>query len=143
MFNRIKQVILFLNLRKSNNSDKEAENYLNEEEKKLFDAMAEYDKRHSLNVLADVERLQIGEEEKSILRKMALLHDIGKESDTTFFERIYHAMTKRGKRLRDHPYKGYEKLKEIDREVAELVKIHHSKVDNKLVKIFQRIDDNN
>lgn len=37
--------------------------------------------------------------------------------------------------------KAYDKLKEIDIDVAKLCKIHHNKIVNKKMKIFQKFDE--
>lgn len=111
-------------------------------ERQIFDAMSPYDKKHSVNVLKGVLKNPLLKDD-SLYRRLALLHDCGKDPKTTFGERAKHSIFKNGK-LKYHPNRGYEKLCDIDYKLALLVQKHHNKnIDNKEFKAFQKIDGKN
>ena len=110
-------------------------NILNDAEKLIFNNMSSYDKYHSFNVY---EKLKIHNVPKVYL-KLALLHDCGK-NNISFFIRVLHKL-KFKTILRKHPYLGYAKLKDIDIELANLVRLHHSISQNEYIKLFQDADD--
>ena len=101
----------------------EAMELLNEKEKKIFTEMAKYDRKHSLEVY----------------KKLALLHDCGK-GNTNVAVRVLHKVNiKTG--LKEHPDRGFMKLKETDEELAVLIKNHHVKSYGRFMDEFQRLDD--
>lgn len=111
-------------------------------ERQIFDAMSPYDKKHSVNVLKAVLKNPLLREDM-LFRRLALLHDCGKDPKTTFGERIKNSIFKVG-RLKYHPNRGYEKLNEIDYKLALLVLKHHNKnIDNDKLRAFQEIDGKN
>lgn len=112
-----------------------ATSILNDDEKLIFYNMSSYDKYHSFNVY---EKLKIHNVPKIYL-KLALLHDCGKHN-ISFLIRVLHKLRFKTI-LREHPYIGYEKLKDIDIELANLVRLHHSKAQNEYMKLFQDADD--
>lgn len=110
---------------------------LNEEELKLFNLMNKYDKLHSINVYKGISKTNL---DKKYL-KLALLHDIGKEK-AGFIIRVLHKIGFKT-RLRNHALNGYNLVKDIDLEVANLILIHHNKDVDDNMKIFQGVDDVN
>lgn len=111
-------------------------------ERELFDAMSDYDKKHSVNVLKGVLNEPLLSDD-NLYRRLALLHDCGKDPKTTFGERVKYSIFKVGK-LKFHPNRGYEKLNEIDYKLALLVLKHHNKnIDNDKLRAFQEIDGKN
>ncbi len=111
-------------------------------EKQLFDSMSDYDKKHSINVLKGVLKNSILKYD-DMYKRLALLHDCGKDPETTFFERVKYAIFKVGK-LHFHPKRGFEKLCDIDYKLALLVQKHHNKnIENDKLKMFQKIDGKN
>ena len=111
---------------------------LNKEETKIFDSMRPYDKKHSVEVY----KMLITDEilkDNILYRKLALLHDCGKDN-TDIFVRVFHKTGFRTK-LRNHPENGYKKLKNINLELAELIKNHHNREYTEEMKQFQILDD--
>lgn len=110
------------------------------EEYKIFINMDNYDKVHSIGVYQMVKRDDILNKDEKYL-KLALLHDCGKEK-ISLLTRVKKVLV--GDKLLDrHPKLGYEKLKEIDLELADLILNHHGLDGNKELKRFQEIDDEN
>lgn len=111
-------------------------------EREIFDTMSDYDKKHSVNVLKGVLKNSLLAED-NLYRRLALLHDCGKDPKTTFGERVKYALFKVGK-LRFHNNRGFEKLNDIDYKLALLVLKHHNKnIDNDKLRAFQKIDGKN
>jgi len=111
-------------------------------ERKIFDAMSAYDKKHSVNVLKGVLNSPLISED-TLYRRLALLHDCGKDPKTTFLERVRYSIFKVGK-LKFHPNRGYEKIEKIDYKLALMIQKHHNKnIDNEQFREFQRIDGRN
>ena len=142
MFYRLKQVLnhVFPNIREE---DLEfANTYLKDKERKYFEKMSAYDKRHSINVLKNVLESELLRNDTQYYR-LALLHDCGKPSRTTFFQRVYYVFTKKGP-LQFHAKRGFEMLKNHDYKLALLVLKHHNKnIQNDKLIEFQKIDDKN
>ena len=115
---------------------------LEEAERKIFDEMHPYDKKHSINVLKGVLK-NVFLKNDMLYRRLALLHDCGKDSSTTFMTRVKYSLFKIG-RIHYHPSRGYEKLREIDYKLALLIQKHHNRnIDNIKLKAFQKIDNKN
>jgi hypothetical protein len=117
---------------------KEAQSFLNDKEKEIFSGMAEYDKKHSLEVYKKVSKNDMLKNEV-LYKKLALLHDCGK-GNTGVVIRVLHKVSIKT-RLKEHPERGYEKLKTLDKELALLIKNHHVKNYSRLMSEFQKLDD--
>lgn len=116
----------------------EALTFLSSEEKEIFDRMAEYDKKHSLEVYKKVrENDMLGNE--ILYKKLALLHDCGK-NNTGVLKRVFHKINIKTK-LMEHPERGFQKLEILDKELAVLIKNHHVKNYSSLMDEFQKLDD--
>lgn len=135
---RIKQGLVFLFGKYNKENDAAVKKILNEKEFNIFDKMSEYDKIHSFNLYNLVKEDEILKEDNNYL-KLALLHDCGKEN-YSLFKRAKKVIIG-DKQVEKHPYKSFEKLKEINLEVADLARIHHTKTQNIKMKKFQILDD--
>ncbi len=111
---------------------------LSDEEKEIFTGMSKYDRRHSLEVYKKVRENDILKNE-ALYKKLALLHDCGK-GNTNVTIRVLHKINLKT-RLKKHPDRGYEKLRETDEELAVLIKNHHVKNYSRFMDEFQRLDD--
>lgn len=138
MISRLKQGLscIFLTFDKKN--EKEIKSVLSFEEFKIFLQMNEYDKFHSFKVYSEVLKDKNLKDDINYL-KLALLHDCGK-GDITVFRRVKKVLVG-DKKLEQHPNIGFEKLKGINLEVANLCKKHHKKDVDFKMSIFQKIDD--
>ncbi len=136
---RIKQGIRFLFGKYENKNDIEVKKVLSEEEFEIFSAMSEYEKIHSFRLYKMVvaDNLLGGLKE---YQKLALLHDCGKDNKTSFFKRVKKVVIG-DKELDRHALASFEKLKTINKDVAELSKAHHDDVENIYMKRFQELDD--
>lgn len=110
---------------------------LTEEEKRLFMEMDTYDKGHSLEVYRKLGETPL--KDKSMYMRLALLHDCGKGRNSIIIRMLHKIGITTS--LRNHPYKGYEKVKKYDGELALLVKNHHVKGYSREMDIFQMCDD--
>ena len=135
---RIKQGFTFLFGKYYEENDFFVKEILNDEEFNIFNKMSEYDKIHSFNLYKFVEENKILQNDINYL-KLALLHDCGKES-YSLFRRVKKVIIG-DKNLELHPKKSFEKLKNINLEVAKLALNHHNKIDDKKMKEFQKLDD--
>ena len=138
LISRVKQVYqyIFSKFNESNNS--EIKKILSEEEFLIFSTMSNYDKVHSYSLYQKVKEEKTLSSEKLYL-KLALLHDSGK-GKVGLLRRIKKVLVG-DKILEQHPNIAFEKLKNINFDLAELCLKHHSKdVDGKM-KIFQELDD--
>lgn len=138
MFSRLKQGFRCLFLKFNKNQELEVKRILSLDEFKIFNEMSDYDKLHSFLIYKSVMENEVLKEDKLYL-KLALLHDSGK-GNITFLRRVKKVLIG-DEKLEKHPQNAFEKLKEIDLELAKLCRDHHKKnVENKM-KIFQKIDD--
>ena len=137
---RIKQGLNYLFAKPKAEKIEEIKLFLTEEEYNIFKDMDNYDRVHSIGVYEVVNKDSIlNRDEKYI--KLALLHDCGKERESLLI-RIKKSLV--GDKLLDmHPRLGYEKLKNIDCELADLILNHHEIDVNEKMKRFQKIDDKN
>lgn len=110
---------------------------LPETEREIFLKMSRYDIFHSIEVLKKILNTEL--KDRSLYIRLALLHDCGKES-ISFPVRVLHKFGFRTK-LRDHAEAGYEKMKNIDNELAVLIRNHHKKNYSREMEIFQKCDD--
>ena len=140
MLNRVKQVINYIFNKPTLEEIKKTKDILSPLEYEIFLKMDEYDKIHCLGVYSGVLRDDILKKDEIYL-KLALLHDCGKE-DISLFRRIKKVIFK-DELLEHHPILGYEKLKDINLEVAKLIRKHHDKSVDEKMKRFQKIDDRN
>ncbi|EFD81411.2 hypothetical protein PSAG_01446 [Fusobacterium animalis D11] len=100
--------------------------------------MKKYDKVHSYKLYQKVKSNKILSSQEIYL-KLALLHDSGK-GKAGLFRRIKKVLIG-DKILEKHPEIAFEKLKNINFELAELCLRHHNKDVNEKMKIFQELDD--
>ena len=100
--------------------------------------MKKYDKVHSYKLYQKVKSNKILSSQEIYL-KLALLHDSGK-GKAGLFRRIKKVLIG-DKILEKHPEIAFEKLKNINFELAELCLQHHNKDVNEKMKIFQELDD--
>lgn len=137
---RIKQGLNYLFAKPKAEKTEEIKLFLTMEEYRVFIDMDNYDKVHSIAVYEAVKRDDILNRDEKYL-KLALLHDCGKEN-VCLLTRIKKVLVG-DKRLDMHPKLGYEKLKETDLRLADLILNHHGLDGNKKLKRFQEIDDEN
>ena len=100
--------------------------------------MSDYDKLHSYKLFQKVKE-NIFLKDKKIFLKLALLHDSGK-GNIGLIRRIKKVLIG-DKILERHPDLAFEKLKNINLELANLCREHHNKNVNDDMKIFQQLDD--
>ena len=138
LISRVKQVYqyIFSKFDKSNNS--EIKEILSNEEFLIFSTMSNYDKVHSYNLYQKVKENEILSSEKLYL-KLALLHDSGK-GKVGLLRRIKKVLVG-DKILEQHPSIAFEKLKNINFDLAKLCLQHHDKDVDEKMKIFQELDD--
>ena len=138
LISRVKQVYqyIFSKFDESNNS--EIKKILSEEEFLIFSTMSNYDKVHSYSLYQKVKEDKTLSSEKLYL-KLALLHDSGK-GNVGLFRRIKKVLVG-DKLLEQHPNIAFEKLKNINFDLAELCLNHHNKDVDQKMKIFQELDD--
>ena len=138
LISRVKQVYqyIFSKFDESNNS--EIKKILSEKEFLIFSTMSNYDKVHSYNLYQKVKENKILSSEKLYL-KLALLHDSGK-GKVGLLRRIKKVLVG-DKILEQHPNIAFEKLKNINFDLAELCLNHHNKDVDEKMKIFQELDD--
>jgi hypothetical protein len=110
---------------------------LDSDEKKIFLEMDRYDKFHSLEVYKKLSETTLKDE--IIYLKLALLHDCGK-GKTSMITRVLHKF-KIKTPLREHAERGYEKIKDIDNELALLIRNHHNRNYSEKMSVFQKCDD--
>ena len=138
LISRVKQVYqyIFSKFDESNNS--EIKKILSEEEFLIFSTMSNYDKVHSYSLYQKVKGNKTLSSEKNFL-KLALLHDSGK-GKVGLLRRIKKVLVG-DKILEQHPNIAFEKLKNINFDLAELCLQHHDKDVDEKMKIFQELDD--
>jgi len=111
-------------------------------EQELFSTLSPYDQNHSLRILKEI--LEYEKSPSLILKRLALLHDVGKHPSLTLLDRALYSKFKISrKEIGKHPYLGYLKVKLYDAELAELIVKHHSMSDDSLIKRFQYYDNRN
>ena len=138
MLNRLRQGIIYVFGRYNGEKDKIVKEILSEDEFKIFDSMMEYDKVHSVRLLSFVKKNEILKDD-ILYWMLALLHDCGK-GKTTFLKRMKKVVIG-DRKLEGHTENAYGKLKKINKELAQLCRIHHDKSDDIKMKEFQKLDD--
>lgn len=139
MFSRLKQFLRYLFVKYDKKNDIKIKKVLNQQEFEIFSQMSNYDKVHSYGIFKKVEKSNIFSSRELYL-KLSLLHDCGKDN-ASLFKRIKKVIFN-DKILEKHPFFSYEKLKNVNIEVAELCLIHHNKnVEDIQMKYFQKFDD--
>ena len=119
------------------NLELESLKILTDEEKEIFNSMGKYDRKHSLEVYKKILNTELVKDE--MYKKLALLHDCGKEN-VGIIKRVLHKLHFKTT-LSEHPNNGYKKLKNINNELAKLVKNHHNLNYGVKMSIFQKCDD--
>lgn len=137
MIGRIKQGLLFLFGTYREEWNKEVKAVLSQEEFKIYENMSEYDRIHSFRLYQMVKKDEILKDE--IYKKLALLHDCGKYN-ASLYRRIKKVLIGE-KTLDNHSELSYEKLKNINLELAKLARVHHKKPEDKYMQRFQELDD--
>ena len=138
LISRVKQVYLYIFSNFNEEWNSEVKKILSKEEFLIFSKMKKYDKVHSYNLYQKVKSNKILSSQEIYL-KLALLHDSGK-GKVGLFRRIKKVLIG-DKILEEHPEIAFEKLKNINFELAELCLQHHNKDVNEKMKIFQELDD--
>ena len=138
LISRIKQVYLYIFSNFNDSWNDEIKKVLSEEEFLIFSKMTNYDKVHSYKLYQRVKSNKILSSQ-DIYLKLALLHDSGK-GKVGLFRRIKKVIIG-DKILEKHPEIAFEKLKNINFELAKLCSEHHNKNVDEKMKIFQELDD--
>lgn len=138
MFSRLKQGFNCLFLRYDEQNNEEIKKILSKDEFKVFSEMSDYDRLHSYNIYSRVKENKVLFNKLEYL-KLALLHDCGK-GDISFFRRAKKVLIG-DKELENHPERSFDKLKDINLELAILCRNHHNKNVDENMRIFQQIDD--
>ena len=138
MLNRLRQGIIYIFGKYDGEKDEVVKKILSEDEFKIFDTMMEYDKVHSFRLLNFVKENEILKDD-ILYWKLALLHDSGK-GETTFLKRMKKVVIG-DRKLEGHTENVYEKLKKINKELAQLCRIHHDKSNDVKMREFQKLDD--
>jgi len=116
LISRIKQVYLYIFSNFNDSWNDEIKKVLSEEEFLIFSKMTNYDKVHSYKLYQRVKSNKILSSQ-DIYLKLALLHDSGK-GKVGLFRRIKKVIIG-DKILEKHPKIAFEKLKNINFELAE------------------------
>ena len=138
LISRVKQVYLYIFSNFNEEWNSEVKKILSKEEFLIFSEMGNYDKVHSYKLYQKVKSDKILSLEENYL-KLALLHDSGK-GKVGLFRRIKKVIIG-DKILEKHPEIAFEKLKNINFELAKLCLQHHNKDVDEKMKIFQELDD--
>lgn len=138
MLARIRQGLTFLFGRYKEEWNKEIKQVLDEREFAVFNEMSEYDRIHSYKLYKLVlEDELLGKEE--IYKKLALLHDCGKYH-ASLYRRVKKVLIGE-KTLNNHSEISYNKLKDINLDLARLAGEHHFYSDDVYMQRFQELDD--
>ena len=138
LISRVKQVYQYIFSKFDEGNNFEIKKILSDEEFLIFSTMSNYDKVHSYSLYQKVKEEKTLSSEKLYL-KLALLHDSGK-GKVGLFRRIKKVLVG-DKILEQHPSVAFEKLKNINFDLAELCLNHHNKDVDQKMKIFQELDD--
>ena len=138
LISRIKQVYQYIFSNFDDNLNNEVKKILSKEEFLIFSEMGNYDKVHSYKLYQKVKSNKVLSLQENYL-KLALLHDSGK-GKVGLFRRIKKVLVG-DKILEQHPNIAFEKLKNINFDLAELCLNHHNKDVDEKMKIFQELDD--
>ena len=138
LISRIKQVYQYIFSNFDDNWNNEVKKILSKEEFLIFSEMGNYDKVHSYKLYQKVKSNKVLSLQENYL-KLALLHDSGK-GKVGLFRRIKKVLVG-DKILEQHPRIAFEKLKNINFDLAKLCLQHHNKDVDEKMKIFQELDD--
>lgn len=138
ILSRIFQGFRYIFCRYNDKNNVEVRKILNLEEFEIFEKMDDYDKVHSFRLYKMVSEDEILKHHM-IYKKLALLHDCGK-ANMSLFKRVKKVILK-DKTKENHPELSYEKLKNINEELASLARKHHNSKVCDLMKRFQILDD--
>lgn len=138
LVSRVKQVYQYIFSNFNEDWNNEIKKILSEEEFLIFSKMETYDKVHSYSLYQKAKSNKFLSSQEIYL-KLALLHDCGK-SKVGLFRRIKKVLIG-DKILEKHPEIAFEKLKNINFELAKLCLQHHNKNVDEKMKIFQELDD--
>lgn len=137
IISRINQGLTFLFVRYKNEWNLEINTFLNKNEFDIFQNMGRYDKVHSYKIFKKVKCNKILKN-NILFYKLALLHDCGKDN-YSIFRRVKKVLIG-DKKLENHSIEGFEKLKNINIELAHLVWQHHDETENIEMLEFQCLD---
>ena len=138
MFSRLKQGYRYLFKKFDKSNEYEIRSILTVAEFQIFSKMGEYDKLHSFLIYTRCKKDEILRNDINYL-KLALLHDCGK-GNIGLLKRIKKVLVG-DKELERHAEKAFEKLKDINIDLAKLCRDHHEKIVENKMKIFQKLDD--
>ena len=138
IISRIKQGLLYIFGRYNEKNNDIVKTILSDEEFEMFNSMSRYEKIHSFRLYNFLLKNEILKEDKLFL-KLALLHDCGKKSPS-LIKRIKKVLFG-DREIENHSEDGFNKLKDINYELAILCKNHHIKSEDKKMQEFQKLDD--
>lgn len=138
IISRIKQGLLYIFGRYNEKNNEIVKTILSGEEFKIFNSMSRYDKIHSFRLYNFLLKNEILKEDKIFL-KLALLHDCGKKNPS-LFKRMKKVILG-DRELENHSEDGFNKLKDINYELAILCREHHIKSEEIKMQEFQKLDD--
>ena len=134
---RIKQGITYIFGKYDNKWDLDIATVLSRDEFEIFCSMGRYDKIHSYQIFKKVKNSRILSK-TPLYYKLALLHDCGKE-ELSLLRRVKKVLIG-DKKVENHAILGFEKLKNINIELASLIRQHHDKTDDIFMSEFQILD---
>jgi putative nucleotidyltransferase with HDIG domain len=165
---RVKQFYINVTDLMSQEDYKYVQNNINKEEFKLFTKLSKSEQKHSVRIAktieSDIDNLVVDNQEivnnKQLLIKVALLHDIGKirkrlnvidKSIIVILNKMTKGELKKFKKSKkvqcyyNHSEYSYEILKKIidDELLLKIIKNHHKDTDDEMIKFFKKIDDEN
>ena len=167
MFKRIKQFYINLTDKMTIDDYEYVKSKLTKKEYDLFIKLLKSEQKHSVRNAKDIERKFKNNEinnirildNKDILIKASLLHDIGKiknkvnivnKSIIVILNRLTKGNLKKlnNKKVQcyyNHPEYSYEILKDINKDevLLNIIKNHHKSTSEELILFFQKIDDSN
>lgn len=167
MFKRIKQFYINLTDKMTEDDYIYVESKLTKKEYILFTKLLKSEQKHSVRVAKDIDRKFKNNEissstilnNKDILIKASLLHDIGKikkkvniidKSIIVILNKLTRGSLKKlnNKKVQcyyNHPEYSYDILKDVIKNnvFLNIVRNHHKNTNDELILFFQEIDDNN
>lgn len=138
IISRIKQGLLYIFGRYNEKNNDIVKTILSNEEFKIFNSMSRYEKIHSFRLYNFLLKNKVLKDDKIFL-KLALLHDCGKKSPS-LIKRMKKVLLG-DKELENHSEDGFNKLKDINYELAILCREHHIKSEELKMQEFQKLDD--
>lgn len=157
MLYRIKQFILAVFSRFTYEDKVFIEQYLNDKDKSLFEKLPTHEKKHCINVAKYV--INHNKNVDKFIVKASLLHDIGKINSflNPFFkgfivilDKISEKFTRKLAFIKpvkvyyNHPQIGYDLYKNIDLNIANIIREHHNyNSTDYIINIIQEADNKN